>query len=262
MASKKSVPRIEPKKTRPFLESWRLASAKGRIATLPELAAARTTAPRPHTPGKPWETYLDGKSPLWQSWLMTSSCLLVGSDGHDTVVTVVHGLEPETVAAQDSTWFAFSEETWMCVLSRPLAHFSPAEFAELATSRHEDGWFRPDDALANLLFVAMFGDSLAPYIEEHTAIAAEFMFHVVGHRGRLQPGNEQQRQVIANPPIISIEHGMARLPQPPEEGALGCYLCLEPLMNFYTQEFRPQGQTRLSEISLAKPRDDTKFLVL
>ena len=88
------------------------------------------------------------------------------------------------------------------------------------------------------------------------------MFHVVGHRGRLQPGNEQQRQVIANPPIISIAYEMSQLPPPPTEGALGRYLCLEPLMNFCTQEFRPHGQTRLSEISLAKPRDDTKFLVL
>lgn len=259
---------IVESKRRPFREEWtaclKKAPRNARVATLPELAAARASAPYPHTPGKPWETYYDGTSPLWETWLMTGSCLLLGQCDGQATVTVVHGLEPGTSRDErNGEYFLFPQETWSRVLAQtPASQRMSTSMAESCRlSGRDDGCFTAMAMTDNAFFRALFGSSLDAYADVHRAIASQYLVCRLKYADRYDSVPVRHKQLLTDPPIITLDVDWISKAVPPTTGAIGKYFCLENIMNISVRELSPCGETRRCELDMVGPKDDSRFLI-
>jgi hypothetical protein len=236
-----------------FHNGWADAIRCGRIATLPELALARTTALPPHGPERPW-----GHSPLWDNSITTSSYLLLGrrADG-EVIVAFAHGHEPPKETEDD--WFVFSEETWERLSAPSLT------LDDFAAAANKDGLLRGSDAVGNQIFRAVFAESLAAYVAAASASGAEYLLHTVENTGRFDLTTEDNRERLRNPPILSVHpnaYWMSQYPpKVPARGALGRPICLEYLRKETDGNFWPIGKIRVSDVSPVKPETPCQFLV-
>jgi len=247
-----------------WAKSLKRAPQGARIASLEELALARTKAKKPHAPGKPWETYADGTSPLWERWIMTSSCALIGQGEDGPTLLIVHGLPVAVLKDEEGTGgrrFALEEDVWSRLLPEtPAMQRVPLDTA-LACRRGSP--LAASAMVGHPLMRAAFGASLEAYAETHRAIAAEYLWHRMNHIDEYGRLSDEQRRLTADPPIVEPDfaHLADRANAVPSRGAAGWYLVLDNLQNMSMHEI-PHGIARQCSLGLARPRDEAKFLVI
>ena len=254
---------------KPFVDAWaeclRGRPKNSRIATLPELAMARAAAPAPHEPGKPWKTYYDGTSPLWENWFMTSSCVLLGMHEGAPTVCIVHGLSVTEAIGKTDQHFTFSQALWTELLTaRTPAERMSVENVALRDSlrQHNDSAFTAKEMRDRSIFTALFSESFTAYTEAHRALAAEYLMCKIVYNRNLDRVPPAYEWLLTDPPIIDLDLEWVRQTQPPLTGAIGRYLVLENIMNVSLVSLGPLGTTRRCDLGTAGPRDDAKFLLV
>ncbi len=252
-----------------------------RIASFPEIALERSRAPRPHTPGKPWECYRDDTSPLWEKHWVSSTCLLIGHREGEPWVVLAHNLphprdpnegrsDEEKLYASLEEVFSFSEAEWTRLLREtPEAQqFSLASMEQLTTppgsSTRGDGFFCAGEMRQNPFFQALFGGAIEPALAEHQRLACEYITLHISHNGRLDELTVPQIDLLQDPPIVCTDLYKALSPRNghPNQGAHGYYLSAESLFNTSIRGFPGMNSSRTYEVSIFTPKSDLVNLVI
>jgi hypothetical protein len=267
----------------PLRDAWNKSLANAppgsRIATFPELARARIEAPRPHTPGKPWETYRDGGSPFWQSSFASSTALLVGRIDKVPHLVVVHGFEmpPDPLAGlsqrerrirlsqSDEKDFKLDEARWQdIVAATPPALRLPFGDGENPAFDASAGHPLDDEACRrHPLLVALFGDALEAYVADHHRLAHEYAFHCLGRGQVLDRYRQEYPRFVAHPPLLRINISWPTGWELPIDGvASGRYATFEPVRQEGTYGCGPYAKSRICDIDACGPGEHIRVAVV
>ncbi len=243
------------------------------IASFPEIALERSRAPKPHTPGKPWEIYLDDTSPLWETHWVSDTCAIVGLREGTPWVLLAHHLpripdpfdgrhREEALTFSATEWERLLHET---PVSQQMSYVDFEAFTTPPGARtRDDGMFCASEMRDNPFFQALFGEALEESLAEHRRLSCEYLGNHLSHNRRLDELTVPQIDLIQDPPLVSLElyKLISRHQLAPSEGARGQYLSAEGLRPQVVRTLPIMSRSRAYEVSTFTPNSSQVNLVI